>query len=38
MTSSKIDLNKPPKFLAILGANNVAFDEIKETRLKIKFK
>ena len=31
MTSSKIDLSKPPKFLAILGANNVAFDEIKET-------
>ena len=31
MTSSKIDLSKPPKFLAILGANNVAFHEKKET-------
>ena len=31
MTSSKINLSKPPKFLTILGAHNVAFDEIKET-------
>ena len=31
MTSSKIDLRKPPKFLAILGANDVSFDEKKET-------
>ena len=31
MTSSKINLRKPPKFLSILGANDVAFDEKKET-------
>ena len=31
MTSSKINLSKPPKFLTILGAHNVAFDETKET-------
>ena len=31
MTSSKINLSKPPKFLTILGAHNVAFDESKET-------
>ena len=30
MTSSKIDLSKPPKFLTILGANDVVFDEKKE--------
>jgi uncharacterized protein (TIGR00369 family) len=31
MTSSKIDLSNPPKFLAILGAHDVAFDEKKQT-------
>jgi uncharacterized protein (TIGR00369 family) len=31
MTSSKIDLSKPPKFLSILGANGVAFNEENET-------
>ena len=31
MTSKKINLSKPPKFLTILGAHNVAFDESKET-------
>ena len=31
MTSSKIDLRKPPKFLSILGADDVAFDDEKET-------
>ena len=31
MTSSKINLSKPPKFLSILGASDVAFDEKKET-------
>ena len=31
MTSSKINLSKPPKFLSILGANDVAFDKKKET-------
>ena len=31
MTSSKIDLSQPPKFLSILGANDVAFDEKEET-------
>ena len=31
MTSLKIDLSKPPKFLSILGANDVTFDEKKET-------
>ena len=31
MTSSKIDLSKPPKFLTILGAHDVAFDEKKES-------
>ena len=30
MTSSKINLGKPPKFLSILGANDVAFDEKKD--------
>ena len=34
MTSSKIDLSKPPKFLTILGAHDVAFDEKKELPLK----
>ena len=31
MTSSKIDLSQPPKFLAILGASDIAFDKKKET-------
>ena len=31
MTSSKIDLSNPPKFLTILGAHDVAFDEKKQT-------
>jgi uncharacterized protein (TIGR00369 family) len=31
MTSSKIDLSQPPKFLSILGANDVDFDEKEET-------
>ncbi len=31
MTSSKIDLRQPPKFLSILGADDVYFDEKKET-------
>ena len=31
MTSSKINLSKPPKFLSILGASDVAFDEKKKT-------
>ena len=31
MTSSKIDLSNPPKFLAILGAHDVALDEKKQT-------
>ena len=31
MTSSKIDLREPPKFLSILGADDVAFDDEKET-------
>ena len=31
MTSSKINLSKPPKFLSILGASDVTFDEKKET-------
>ena len=33
MTSSKINLSKPPKFLSILGASDVAFDEKKETMM-----
>ena len=31
MTSSKIDLRKPPKFLSILGADDVTFDDENET-------
>ena len=31
MTSSKIDLREPPKFLSILGADDVKFDGEKET-------
>jgi len=31
MTSSKIDQSHPPKFLAILGASDIAFDKKKET-------
>ena len=31
MTSSKIDLREPPKFLSILGADDVTFDGEKET-------
>lgn len=31
MTSSKINLNQPPKFLSILGAEEVIFDEINES-------
>ena len=31
MTSSKINLSQPPKFLSILGAEDVNFDEIKES-------
>ena len=30
MTSSKIDLREPPKFLSILGADDVTFDSEKE--------
>ena len=30
MTSSKIGLRQPPKFLSILGADDVYFDDIKE--------
>ena len=31
MTSSKIDLREPPKFLSILGADDVTFNGEKET-------
>lgn len=31
MTSSNIDLSQPPKFLSILGANDVSFDEEEES-------
>ena len=31
MTSSKIDLREPPKFLSILGADDVTFDDQNET-------
>lgn len=31
MTSSKINLSQPPKFLSILGAEAVTFDENKES-------
>ena len=31
MTSSKIDLREPPKFLSILGADDVTFDDENET-------
>ena len=31
MTSSNIDLSQPPKFLSILGANDVSFDAEEES-------
>ena len=31
MTSSKIDLTKPPKFLSILGADNANYNSVNET-------
>ena len=31
MTSSKVDLSQPPKFLSILGAKDVVYDKQTET-------